>query len=70
MGIVWMLVFFFGGLFVLGAMAGMTHPSDPNGAGQEIGQVMALPLFFISTGVAIWLTIVGKLPGTRKKTGP
>ena len=67
MAIVWMVVFFFGSLFVLGAIAGVTHPTDPSGAGQEIGEVMALPLFFISIGVAIWLTIIGKLPGTRKK---
>ena len=74
MGIIWWLVMTFFTFFLLcflaGMVAGVLHPDNAQAsgraAGQMIGVYFGLPLLLLSLGLSIWLTIIGKLPGTRK----
>jgi len=74
MGIIWFFILFFVPLILLGMVAGMAaggmHPDDAANAGrhagQLIGSILGLPILVIALGLSIWLTIIGKLPGTRK----
>jgi hypothetical protein len=73
MGFVWWAVFlivpFFILCFVAGMVSGIMHPGDREAggaAGRIIGETLGLPLFFISFVLSVWLTTIGKLPGTRK----
>ena len=74
MGFVWWLIFlivpFFLVCFFAGLIAGILHPDNARDAGREAGRViggmLGLPLLVLSLGLSIWLTIIGKLPGTRK----
>jgi hypothetical protein len=74
MGIIWWLVFFvvpyLGICALAGAVAGEIHRDDPYEAGRKagamIGAIVILPIFFGAIGLSVWLTIIGKLPGTRK----
>jgi hypothetical protein len=55
--------------FVTGLMAGMlgmqNHQAERN-VGYMIGFYGGFPLLLISLGLSIWLTVIGKLPGTGK----
>jgi hypothetical protein len=64
--IVWLIVFWFGSLFIAGAIAGVLNPQDAHNAGAHVGQVLSGPLFLISLCASVVLTIFGKLPGTKK----
>lgn len=74
MAIVWWIVMFIVIFFILaffaGFIAGVMNPSNAREAGREAGQwigiFFGLPVFFGTLGLSIWLTIIGKLPGTRK----
>jgi hypothetical protein len=74
MAIVWWIVFwlvpFFLICFVAGMIAGALHPDNARQAGEAIGRIigvtLGIPLFFVALGLSIWLTVIGKLPGTRK----
>jgi hypothetical protein len=66
LAIVWMLVFWLGSLFLAGAFAGLLNPKDPQAAGRRIGESLSGLFFLVALGVSIWLTVLGKLPGTRK----
>ena len=58
--------FWFGSLFVAGAVAGAFNPQDASHAGQRAGEVLGGPFLLLSLCASIVLTIYGKLPGTRK----
>jgi hypothetical protein len=64
--ILWFLVFWFGSLFLAGAVAGAFNPQDASHAGQRAGEVLGGPFLLLSLCASIVLTIYGKLPGTRK----
>jgi cbb3-type cytochrome oxidase subunit 1 len=74
MAIVWWfalaIVTFFGACFMAGLVAGMMHPGYGREAGRAAGQFVGtwfgLPIFLVALGLSIWLTVIGKLPGTRK----
>jgi hypothetical protein len=66
LAIVWMLVFWLGSLFLAGAFAGLLNPKDPQAAGRRIGESLSGLFLLIALGLSIWLTIAGKLPGTKK----
>ncbi len=74
MAIVWWMVMFIGTFFVVafigGFIAGLTHPSNAREAGRQVGEIIGLwfglPILFGSLALSIWLTIIGKLPGTGK----
>jgi hypothetical protein len=66
LAIVWWLVFWFGSLFLAGAVAGVFNPQDAHEAGARAGQMLSGPLFLISLCASIVLTVLGKLPGTKK----
>ena len=66
MAIVWLLIFWIGSLMVVGFIAGATNPQDAERAGAAAGEAFGAILFFISIGLSVWLTIAGKLPGTKK----
>jgi len=61
---VWSL--FIVGSFFAGVVVGYLHPSDPEAAGRMVGEIAALPIMVGSLGFSIWLTAIGKLPGTQK----
>jgi len=68
---VWWIVMFFVTCFLIGLIGGIFFASqnaaDAGAAGHTLGQYIGLPVLFVSLGLSIWLTIIGKLPGTRKK---
>jgi len=74
MGLIWwfvlLIVPFFIICFLAGMIAGILHPDTAHEAGREAGRVIGalvgLPLLVVSLGLSIWLTSIGKLPGTRK----
>jgi hypothetical protein len=66
LAIAWMLVFWLGSLFLAGAFAGLLNPKDPQAAGRRIGESLSGLFLLIALGLSIWLTIAGKLPGTKK----
>lgn len=66
MAILWWVVFWFGSLFLAGAIAGAFNPEDAHAAGARVGQTLSAPLLFLSLLLSIVLTVFGKLPGTKK----
>src|SRR6266480_3602623 len=64
----WMLVFWVGSLFLAGALSGILNPKHAEEAGRKIGESLSGLFFLIALGLSIWLTVVGKLPGTKKTT--
>ena len=74
LAIAWMVVFWASSLFLAGAVAGVFNPKHAQDAGRKIGESFGGLLFLIALGVSIWLTVAGKLPGTKKtsvaRTGP
>jgi len=65
---VWTAVFWVGALFIAGFVAGALNPEDAHAAGARAGQLLGGPLFFIALCIAVGLTVIGKLPGTKKPT--
>jgi len=65
LAIVWMFAFWVGSLFLATFLAGMLNPKDPD-IGRKIGASLGAPLLLIGLGLSIWLTVAGKLPGTKK----
>ena len=68
--IVWTLVFWAGSLLLVGMVAGTLNPQDASAAGGRAGEALAGPSFLISLCLSVGLTVVGKLPGTRKPKVP
>jgi GYF domain 2 len=74
MAVVWWfvlaLVVFFVACFMSGLMAGMMNPGNGHeagrAAGQFVGKYFGLPIFLFGLALSVWLTTIGKLPGTRK----
>ena len=66
LAIVWMLVFWVSALFLTGFLAGMFYPKDTEGVGGKLGESLSGPFLLIALGLSIWLTVAGKLPGTKK----
>jgi hypothetical protein len=74
MAIAWWIVMMFIGFILVGVlagfMAGLSHPENGaeagREAGREAGQIFGLPILLGSLALSIWLTVIGKLPGTRK----
>jgi len=66
MAILWLFAFWFGALFIAGAVAGALNPKDAGNAGAAAGEALSGLFFLISLCLSIGLTIAGKLPGTRK----
>ena len=61
---------FFCACFLAGFIAGMLDPTHAHDAGRSagawIGAHFGLPIYGLALALSIWLTIVGKLPGTGK----
>ena len=66
LAIAWMLVFWVSSLLLAGALAGLFNPKDPGAAGRQVGESLGGLFFLIALGLSIWLTVAGKLPGTKK----
>ena len=66
MTFVWWIVFWIGGLMIVGGIAGALNPEDGANAGGRAGEAFSGLLFLVGLGLSIWLTIAGKLPGTKK----
>lgn len=64
--VVWMLVFWVGSLLLAGMIAGVLNPHDASAAGGRAGEALSGLFLIISLCLSVWLTIIGKLPGTRK----
>ncbi|MCE0498829.1 MAG: DUF4339 domain-containing protein [Methylacidiphilales bacterium] len=68
----WLAIFFFSFIvacFLAGMVVGIMHPGDLQAgleARRTIPSLLGLPLLFVTLGLSIWLTVIGKLPGTRK----
>jgi hypothetical protein len=63
------LIFFVACIFA-GMVAGMMDPPHAHEAGRAagawVGNFLGLPIFGVSLVLSIWLTVIGKLPGTGK----
>ena len=66
LAIAWMLVFWVSSLFLAGALAGTLNPKHAEDLGRKVGESLSGPFLLIALGLSIWLTIAGKLPGTKK----
>ena len=70
MALVWWFVFVFcffaAASFFAGVVVTFMDVKDPRTAGEVIGRIATLPIILGSLGLAVWLTVIGKLPGTRK----
>ena len=64
--IAWMLVFWVSSLFLAGALAGILNPKNAHEAGGKLGELLSGPFLLVGLGLSIWLTVAGKLPGTKK----
>jgi hypothetical protein len=67
--VVWWLVFWTGGLFIVGFVAGASHPGHGAEAGRAAGQTWTAPVFLLSLILSIVLTVLGVMPGTRHRSG-
>lgn len=67
MGFVWVIAFWFGFLFLTGAIVGALNPDHASEAAQKAGNETSGIFLLLSFGLSIWLTMTGKLPGTKKK---
>jgi hypothetical protein len=65
--LLWFLIFWIGSLFLLGMVAGATHPDDPNGVAKSWGAIWSAPIMLLSLIAAPTLTVLGWLPGSSKK---
>src|SRR5262245_45240963 len=65
LAIAWTLVFWVSSLFLAGFLAGILNPKDPE-VGRKFGESFGGVFFLIALGLSIWLTVAGKLPGTKK----
>jgi hypothetical protein len=70
MGAVWAIVFWLVALLTTAVIFGfaakaMGHSVER--AGEVVGGALGIPFFLVFTGVSIWLTAIGKLPGTKKR---
>jgi hypothetical protein len=67
--LVWAAVCFVGGTFVMAALAvhGITDPEQQAAASRHAGETWGVWLFFGSIGLAVLLSCLGVLPGTRRK---
>jgi hypothetical protein len=65
MGFVWSVIFWFGLLMVTGGIVGAFNPQHAEEAGRKFGEILGGPFLLISMILAIFLTVKGKLPGTR-----
>jgi len=66
LAIAWMVVFWVSSLFLAGAVAGVLNPKNAHDIGRKVGESFSGLFFLISLGLSIWLTVAGKLPGTKK----
>ena len=66
LAIVWMIVFWVSSLFLAGALAGILNPKNAHEAGGKLGELLSGPFLLVGLGLSIWLTVAGKLPGTKK----
>ena len=64
---VWTMVLWFVGLFLVGFIAGITHPKNGGAAGELAGQTWSGPMLLLSIAASAALTYFGVLPGTRRK---
>ena len=75
MGIVWWIglaIFSFIALVIIATcLAPLVYPNDtPHDAGYKLGHTLGFfffPFLLVEMGLVIWLTIIGKLPGTGYK---
>jgi hypothetical protein len=65
LAIAWMLAFWVSSLFLAGFFAGIFNPKDAD-VGRKVGESLSAPVLLIALGLSIWLTVAGKLPGTKK----
>jgi len=74
LAIAWMVGFWASSLFLAGAIAGVFNPKHAEDLGRKVGETFSAPFLLIALGLSIWLTVAGKLPGTKKtpvaRTGP
>jgi hypothetical protein len=62
----WMLVFWVSSLFLAGFLAGILNPKNTEDVGRKVGESLSGLFFLIALGLSIWLTVAGKLPGTKR----
>jgi hypothetical protein len=66
-GLVWSIVFWVAGLFVIGLLYGLTSPDASQQTGEELGRALGGWLLIVSIVASSVLTYLGMLPGTRKR---
>lgn len=66
MAFVFTIAFWFAGLVLIGGIAGAMNPQNAHAAGERIGDEYSGIIFLIALACAIFLTVTGKLPGTKK----
>ncbi len=63
---VFLVCFFVAATFFAGVLVDFMNVRDPEEAGVVVGEIAGVPILLGSLGLAVWLTVIGKLPGTRK----
>ncbi len=67
MAVVWWLILWLVPCVILiSIFIAITNPHDPSEAGKMLGRYVGAPLMLGALALSIWLTAIGKLPGTRK----
>ena len=62
--------FWISSMFLAGVVGGAFDPANAQARGEQLGQVLSGPFLLASIGLAVALTVYGKLPGTVKPAGP
>jgi hypothetical protein len=61
--------FWIASMFLAGVVGGAFDAANAEARGEQVGQLLSGPFLLASIGLAVALTVYGKLPGTVKPVG-
>jgi hypothetical protein len=67
LSVLWFLIFWLGGLFLMGFIVGMVHPDNAGETAKSLAAIWSAPIFLLSLLGAPILVGLGYLPGSSKK---
>ena len=66
LGLLYSAGFWFASMLVAGMVVGAMDPANAQARGEQAGQMLSGPFLLAAIGLAVALTVYGKLPGTGK----
>lgn len=69
LGVAYSAGFWIFSMFLAGFVAGAFDPANGQARGEQAGQMLSGPFLLAAIGLAVALTVYGKLPGTAKPPG-